>query len=76
MKFELNRKFFIMVVAALISSCASFPYGFKFSFFLHLPNELSYLIIGSLFGVVSCLANAILGSSVGCKSIANLGMCM
>lgn len=61
MKFELNYKFILIIVASMISSLATFPYGYQFSHFLHFSTAVSSLIAGCVFGVVSCLANAILG---------------
>ncbi len=61
MKIDFNLKFTLIVIAALIASLATFPYGYKFSFLLNLPNGLSYIIVGCLLGGISSLANAILG---------------
>src|SRR5260221_13516453 len=60
-KINYNLKYMLIVVAALISSLATFPYGYKFSSLFNLPNEVSYIILGCLLGCVSSLANAILG---------------
>ncbi len=61
MKLNFNLLFFLTVVAALIASLATFPYGYKFATLFNLPNDATYVIVGCLLGGSASLANAILG---------------